>query len=76
MKLYKVIGNSRFDHVFTIGQMVEFVREYADGVYEVVGWYQHLWVTQDIHPRDLQEVSETDHDYDLSLAYIDLKEEE
>lgn len=61
MKRFRVIGNNQFDHLFKNGQVVEFVREYADGVYEVAGWYQHLWVTNDIHPRDLQEVSETDY---------------
>lgn len=57
MKRFRVIGNSRFDHLFNIGQVVEFVKEYHDGVYEVAGLYRdYYWITQDIHPMDLEEV--------------------
>lgn len=54
MRLYKIIGNTRFDHAFPIGTTVELVRTFPDGVYEVAGWIMGHWETQHVHPRDLQ----------------------
>ena len=56
MKKYKVISNTHYDHNFEIGQIVGFVREYQDGVYEVAGYISGEWNTQHVHPIDLQRV--------------------
>lgn len=61
MRYFRVIGNTRYDHNFRIGQIVEFIGEYEDGAYEVEGYTFGFKLKQDIHPRDLQEVSEEDY---------------
>lgn len=57
-KKFEVIGNTVHNHNFQIGQIVELVQVYEDGIYEVRGKYFHVEVNQDIHPRDLTEVIE------------------
>lgn len=66
MRYFRVIGNTRYDHNFRIGQIVEFIREYEDGVYEVEGFHFGYRLKQDVHPRDLQEVvGESDYTENL-----------
>lgn len=36
-KKFKVVGNSRYNHNFEIGTIVEYVRTYTDGVLCVIG---------------------------------------
>lgn len=54
---FVVEGNSVYDHAFKLGQVVTLVQEYPDGVYEVSGDYYGREVTQDVHPRDLEELN-------------------
>lgn len=55
---FKVVGKTRFDHNFEIGQTVELVQIYIDGVYEVRGKHVFSDVNQDVHPADLKEIYE------------------
>lgn len=57
-KKFEVKGNTAHNHNFQIGQIVELVQVYEDGIYEVRGKYFNVEVNQDIHPRDLTEVIE------------------
>lgn len=61
-KQFKVIGNTRYDHGFDIGTIVELVDIYNDGVYTVVGdsRYSRRPVEQDVHPCDLEEITQED----------------
>lgn len=53
-----VIGNSCFDHNFKIGQTVELIKVYEDGVFEVRGECFNTVGNQDVHPCDLKEIFE------------------
>lgn len=55
-KQYKIIGNTMYEHGFQIGQIVELVGVYNDGVFEVEGDYDGVIIRQDVHVRDLEEV--------------------
>ena len=55
-RIFKVIGNSRFDHNFEVGQLLELVRVYPDGVFEVKGKLLFSEIKQDMHPCDLKEI--------------------
>lgn len=57
-KKFIVTGNSCFDHNFKIGQTVELIKVYQDGVHEVRGECFNTIGNQDVHPRDLKEISE------------------
>lgn len=61
-KQFKVIGNNRYDHGFSIGEVVELVDIYDDGVYTVLGnsRYSLRPVEQDVHPCDLEEITQED----------------
>lgn len=57
-KKFKVVGNSRYNHNFEIGTIVEYVRTYPDGVLCVIGKlkYSEGRYPQDVSPVDLEEV--------------------
>lgn len=57
---FKVISKTILDHSFAIGQVVELIEIYTDGVYAVKGEYKLSYgVTQiinDVHSDDLKEI--------------------
>lgn len=63
MKKYVVIRNTYPEHNFEIGTTVEYVAHYLDGTLCVKGKLKYAGnesekdVEQDVHPRDLQEVT-------------------
>lgn len=58
IRRFKVVSKTQFDHNFEIGQTVELVQIYSDGVYEVRGKHVFSDVNQDVHPADLEEIFE------------------
>lgn len=57
---FKVIGDTRYDHGFTIGDTVYLEKVYPDGVYAVRGnsRYSLRTGTLDVHPCDLEEITQ------------------
>lgn len=43
-----------FGHIFQEGEVVEIVKEYKDGVFEVEGKWHYSTISQDVDPRDLE----------------------
>ena len=54
-KKFKIIGNRRYFHNFEIGQIVELVQIYPDGVYELEGEIFGRVQKNDVHPIDAKE---------------------
>ena len=53
-KKFLVIGNTKYDHNFEVGQVVTLVEVLDDGTYEVEGKYiGGGFILQDVHLRDL-----------------------
>lgn len=56
-KKFLVIGNTKYDHNFEVGQVVTLEKVLFDGTYEVEGKYLGGGlILQDVHPRDLEEI--------------------
>lgn len=56
-KKFLVIGNTKYNHNFEVGQVVTLVEVLGDGTYEVEGKYiGGGLILQDVHPRDLEEI--------------------
>ena len=56
-KKFLVIGNTKYDHNFEVGQVVTLVEVLDDGTYEVEGKYiRGGLVLQYIYPSDLEEI--------------------
>ena len=53
---FRVTGKTRYGHIFKVGQVVELVKIYDDGVFEVEGMYFGHPQKQDVHPFDLEEI--------------------
>lgn len=60
MKKFKVIGNTRYNHNFEIGTIVDYKHTCMDGAICVVGKlkYSEGRYPQDVDPRDLEEIEE------------------
>nr|DAO41959.1 MAG TPA: hypothetical protein [Caudoviricetes sp.] len=61
MKKFKVIGNTRYNHNFEIGTIVDYKHTCIDGAICVVGKLKYAGGPegpQDLDPRDLEEIKE------------------
>ena len=55
---FRIVDNKMYGQNFVIGQIVELVRVYDDGVYELRGELFNRIQNQDVHPIDVVEVYE------------------
>lgn len=55
---FRIVDNKMYGQNFVIGQIVELVRVYDDGVYELRGELFGRIQNQDVHPIDVVEVYE------------------